>query len=62
MFALQLMGESSHLQQPGDFITSLVTDRPFVACIDQQGQLKAYHNVRSVAVCALCALVHCKLL
>lgn len=43
---LQWMGEASKLQQPGDFITSLVTDRPFVACIDQQGQLKAYHNVR----------------
>lgn len=42
---LQWMGEASKLQQPGDFITSLVTDRPFVACIDQQGQLKAYHNV-----------------
>ena len=51
MFALQLMGEASHLQQPGDFITSLVTDRPFVACINQQGQLKAYHNVCSVAMC-----------
>ena len=40
------MGQASQLQQPGDFITSLVTDRPFVACMDQQGQLRAYHNVR----------------
>lgn len=52
------MGKASDLQQPGDFITSLVTDRPFVACIDQQGQLKAYHNVRSAAMCAPCALLH----
>ena len=40
------MGEAKRLQQPGDFISSLVTDRPYVACIDQNGQLQAYHNVR----------------
>ncbi|KAL3162879.1 hypothetical protein ABBQ32_009329 [Trebouxia sp. C0010 RCD-2024] len=48
------MGEASKLQQPGDFITSLVTDRPFVACIDQQGQLKAYHNVCRHHAAAVC--------
>lgn len=56
--ALQLMGEASNLQQPGDFITSLVTDRPFVACVDQQGQLKAYHNVHSLAIRFPSTLVH----
>lgn len=56
--ALQLMGEASNLRQPGDFITSLVIDQPFVACVDQQGQLKAYHNVRSVVISFPSALVH----
>ncbi|KAL3161039.1 hypothetical protein ABBQ38_009422 [Trebouxia sp. C0009 RCD-2024] len=52
------MGEASKLQQPGDFITSLVTDRPFVACIDQQGQLKAYHNVCRHHAAAVCDDAH----
>lgn len=42
----QLMGDANKLQQAGDFMSSLVTDRPFVACIDHQDQLQAYHNVR----------------
>ena len=39
------MGEADKLQQPGDFISALITDRPYVACIDQTGELQAYHNV-----------------
>lgn len=53
-----LMGESHKLQQPGDFISSLVTDRPFVACIDQQGQLQAYHNVCRHHAAAVCDEAH----
>ena len=55
---LQWMGEASRLQQPGDFITSLVTDRPFVACVDQQGQLKAYHNVRLTSMYIPCSFTY----
>lgn len=47
---LQFLGPASHLQQPGDFLSSLVTDSPYVACIDQAGKLQAYHNVRHFIV------------
>lgn len=42
---MQFLGASSHLQQPGDYLSSLVTDSPYVACVDQAGGLQAYHNV-----------------
>ena len=45
LLMLQLMGEAEKLQQPGNFISALVTDKPFVACVEQSGQLQAYHNV-----------------
>ena len=54
------MGEAGKLQQPGNFITSLVTDRPFVACVDQQRQLQAYHNVRLVVMYVASTQLHHK--
>ena len=41
----QYVTHIGNLQNPGDFVTAAVAGAPVLMCVDDNGQLRAFHNV-----------------
>jgi phenylpropionate dioxygenase-like ring-hydroxylating dioxygenase large terminal subunit len=41
------------LRRPGDFVTATVAGAPVLVCVDETGQLRAFHNVLFVKLLLL---------
>jgi phenylpropionate dioxygenase-like ring-hydroxylating dioxygenase large terminal subunit len=46
--AVQYAGHSSQVAAPGDYLTGEVLGCRYIVCRSQDGQLRAFHNVRGL--------------